>query len=87
MSQVSIIKGPFSEIIYFEFFTLKINLSFPGGSEGKGSAYKAGDLGSIPGSGRSPGEGNGNPLWYSAWKIPWTEKPGAGYSPRDHKGT
>ena len=35
------------------------------GSEVKGSACKAGDLGSIPGSGRSPGEGNGNPLQYS----------------------
>ena len=35
---------------------------FPGGSDGKASACKAGDLGSIPGSGRSPGEGNGNPL-------------------------
>ena len=36
-------------------------LGFPGGSEGKASACNAGDLGSIPGSGRSPGEGNGNP--------------------------
>ena len=38
---------------------------FPGGSDGKESAYNARDLGSIPGSGRSPGEGNGNPLQYS----------------------
>ena len=38
---------------------------FPGGSEYKASAYNAGDLGSIPGSGRSPGEGNGNPFQYS----------------------
>ena len=37
----------------------------PGGSVGKESACSAGDLGSIPGSGRSPGEGNGNPLQYS----------------------
>ena len=37
----------------------------PGGSDGKASAYKAGDLGSILGLGRSPGEGNGNPLQYS----------------------
>ena len=36
--------------------------SFPGGSDGKASVYNAGDLGSIPGSGRSPGEANGNPL-------------------------
>ena len=35
---------------------------FPGGSDGKVSAYNAGDLGSIPGSGRSPGEANGSPL-------------------------
>ena len=40
-------------------------LNNPGGSEVKASACNAGDLGSIPGSGRSPGEGNGNPLQYS----------------------
>ena len=39
--------------------------SFPGGSHGKVSACNAGDLGSIPGLGRSPAEGNGNPLQYS----------------------
>ena len=38
---------------------------FPGGSEGKDSACNAGNPGSIPGLGRSPGEGNGNPLQYS----------------------
>ena len=38
---------------------------FPGGSEDKVSVYNVGDLGSIPGSGRSPGGGNGNPLQYS----------------------
>ena len=37
-------------------------MGFPGSSDGKGSAFNTGDLGSIPGSGRSPGEGNGNPL-------------------------
>ena len=37
---------------------------FPGGADGKESARNAGELGSIPGSGRSPGEGNGNPLQY-----------------------
>ena len=42
----------------------------PGGSDGKASAYNAGDLGSIPGSGRSPGEGNGNPLQYSCLENP-----------------
>ena len=38
---------------------------FPGGSDGKSSACNVGDLGLIPGSGKSPGEGNGNPLQYS----------------------
>ena len=40
-------------------------LNFPGGTDGKASAYSAGDPGSIPGPGRSPGERNGNPLQYS----------------------
>ena len=40
---------------------------FPGGSDGKASAYNVGDAGSIPGSGRSPGGGNGNPLRYSCY--------------------
>ena len=43
---------------------------FPGGSASKASAYNGGDLGSIPGSGRSPGEGNGNPLQYSCLENP-----------------
>ena len=41
-----------------------------GGSDGKASVYNAGDSGSIPGSGRSPGEGNGNPLQYSCLENP-----------------
>ena len=43
---------------------------FPGGSEVKASASNVGDPGSIPGSGRSPGEGNGNPLQYSCLENP-----------------
>ena len=43
---------------------------FPGGSEDKASACSAGDPGSIPGLGRSPGEGNGNPLQYSCLENP-----------------
>ena len=43
---------------------------FPGGSDGKASVYNAGDPGSIPGSGRSPGEGNGNPLQYYCLENP-----------------
>ena len=40
-------------------------LGFPGGSDGKASACNVGNPGSVPGSGRSPGEGNGNPLQHS----------------------
>ena len=43
---------------------------FSGSSEGKESACKVGDPGSIPGLGRSPGEGNGNPLQYSCLENP-----------------
>ena len=49
---------------------------FPGGSDCKASAYNARNLSSIPRLGRSPGEGNGNPLQYSCWKIPWMVEPG-----------
>ena len=49
---------------------VKQHIDFPGGSDGKASAYNAGDPGSIPGSGRSPGEGNGNPLQYSCLENP-----------------
>ena len=45
-------------------------MGFPRGSDGKESAYDAGDLGSIPELGRSPGEGNGNPLQYSCQDNP-----------------
>ena len=46
------------------------------GSDGKESACSSWDLGSIPGSGRSPGEENGNSLSILAWRILWTEEPG-----------
>ena len=46
------------------------DLDFPGDSDSKISAYNAGDWGSIPGLGRSSGEGNGNPLQYSCLKNP-----------------
>ena len=45
-------------------------MDLPGASDGKASAYNAGVPGSIPGSGRSPGEGNGNPLQYSGLENP-----------------
>ena len=63
---------------------------FPCGSAGKESACNAGDLGSIPGLGRSPGGGKGCPLQYSGlensmdyilvWEIPWIEEPGGLHS-------
>ena len=43
-------------------------MGISGGSDSKESACNAGDLGLIPGSGRSPGDGNGYPLWYSSLK-------------------
>ena len=52
---------------------------FPSGSAGKESTCNAGDsrhMGSIPGSGRSPGEGNGTHSSILVWRIPWTEKLG-----------
>ena len=56
------------------------------GSNGKESACNAGDLGSIgSGSGRSPGEGNGNPLQYSCLENHWGQRKLAIYSPRGHK--
>ena len=59
---------------------------FPGGSDGKESACNAGDLDSIPGSGRSPGEGNSHPLQYSGLKNS-TDRGAwqATYSPRGGK--
>ena len=45
-------------------------MNFPGGSDGKASAYNVGDPGSIPESGRSLGEGNGNPLQNSCLENP-----------------
>ena len=54
----------------FESFYFRVYISFPSGSVGKESACNAGDPGSIPGLGRSPGEGNGNPLQYSCLENP-----------------
>ena len=51
-------------------------MGFPGSSDGKESACNEEDPGSIPGSGRSPGEGNGNHSGILAWKMPSTEEPG-----------
>ena len=56
-------------------------MGFPSGSEGKAFASNAGALGSSPGSGRSPGEGNGNPLQYSCLGNPMDLRSVVGYSP------
>ena len=55
---------------------VQYGMGFPGGSAVKNPPADAGDSGSIPGLGRSPGEGNDNQLPNSCWEIPWTEEPG-----------
>ena len=57
----------FLDILFQFLWSIK---GFPGGSEVKASACNVGDLGSIPGLGRSPGEGNGNPVQYSCLENP-----------------
>ena len=59
-------------------------MGFPGGSDGKASVCNAGDPGSVPGSGRSPGEGNGNPLQFSCLENPM-DRSLVGYSPWGRK--
>ena len=60
-------------------------LVFPSDSAGKESACNAGDLGWIPGSGRSPGGGHGNPLQYSGLENPHGQRSLVGYSPWGRK--
>ena len=60
-------------------------LGFPGDSPGKESACNVGDLGSIPGLGRSPGGGRGNPLQYSCLENPHGQRSLAGDGPWSHK--
>ena len=60
-------------------------MCFPGGSEVKASAWKAGDPGLIPGSGKSPGEEVATHSSTLALKIPWTEELGEGYYPWGRK--
>ena len=61
-------------------YSVMVILDFPRGSDGKASAYSAGDPGSIPGLGRSSGEGNGNPLQYSCLENPMDRGSVVGYS-------
>ena len=60
-------------------------MGFPDGSDSKESAHKAGDMSSIPGSGRSSGGGHGNPLQYSCLENPHGQRSLVGYSPWGHK--
>ena len=60
---------PETDCIYSHLLR-QVTLGFPGGSEVKASASNMGDLGLIPGLGRSPGEGNGNPVQYSYLENP-----------------
>ena len=62
-------------------------MGFPHGSDGKDSACSAGDLGSIPGLGRSPGRGHGNPLQCSCLENPHGQRSLVGYSPQGFKET
>ena len=61
------------------------NLGFPGGLDGKESTCNAGDLGLIPGLGRSPGGGHDNSLQYSCLENPYGQSSLVGYSPWDQK--
>ena len=63
---------------------IQINRGLPCGSDSKESAYNAGDLGSIPGSGRSPGEGNGNPPVFLPGESHGQRSP-SGYGPQGRK--
>ena len=84
ISRFSLRQGPKTTVLkvaYFCKIEISYKHSFPGGSDSKEPACNAGDLGSIPGSGRSPGGGNGNPLQYS---CPENSMDG-GYSPWGHK--
>ena len=55
---------------------LRFKVGFPGGAGIKNPPANAGGAGSIPGSGRSPGEGNATRSSILAWEILWTEEPG-----------
>ena len=67
------------------FIEIKASSGFPGGSVGKEYTCNAGDLGSVPGLGRFPGGGHGNPLSYSSLENPHGQRSLVGYSPRGRK--
>ena len=65
--------------------SIPVSLGFPGGSVVKNPPANAGDVDLIPGSGRSPEEGNGTYLGILTWKITWTEEPGRPQSMESQK--
>ena len=65
-----------STIYVYMYTYIHTSLGFPGGSVVKNPPANVGDVGSIPGLGRFPREGNVNTLQYLAWEIPRTEEPG-----------
>ena len=67
--------------IWMNFLANPLFLLLPHGSDGKESACNVGDLGLIPGLGRSPGGGHGNPLQYCSLKNPHGQRSPVGYSP------
>ena len=62
-----------------------LTVDFPDGAVVKNLLADTGDVGLIPGLGKSPGEGNGNPLGIFAWRIPRTEDPGRLQSMRSQR--
>ena len=76
---------PTSHILRVKCGSTQVAPGFPGGSDGKESACHVGDLGSIPGLGRSPGGGHGNSLQYTCLENPHGQRSPAGYSPWGHK--
>ena len=75
----------FKDISHVGLGPTLITSDFPGGSDGKASAYNAGNLGSIPGLEKSPGEGNSNPLQYSCLENAKDRGSWQATSPWDHK--
>ena len=75
------VSSPIGRKRVWELETSTVEQGFPGGLAGKESACNAGDPGSIPRSGRCPGEGHGNTLQYSCLENPQGQRSLAGYSP------
>ena len=74
-----------SVVFIFKVFISPLCLGFLGGSDGKESVCNVGDLGPIPGLGRSPGGGHDNPFQYTCLENPHGQRSLVGYSPWGHK--